>query len=269
MAPPGGFRYLRRLLGLWREDDLGATRVWTLERPQARNALSREARADLEVLIDEVGRASGVRVVILTGAGDQAFCAGADLKERVGMSEDEVRSWLVDLRRTLHKIETSPKVFVAALNGSAFGGGLELALACDLRVAARTATMGLTETRLAIIPGGGGTQRLPRIVGPARAADLILTGRRVDAEEAARLGLVDRVADDALAEAKRLADEIGAGGPIALGKAKEAIRRGLDLPLEEGLDIEYACYQSTLGTKDRVEGLAAFKEKRPPVYRGE
>ncbi len=258
----------------WQETDLGPTRVWTLARPEARNALSRAARAELEQLVDAVEAEAEVRTVIVTGAGDKAFSAGADLKERAGMSEDEVREWLRDLRRTLLAIEASPKVFVAAVNGVAFGGGTELALACDLRVAARTAKLGLTEARLAIIPGGGGTQRLPRLIGPGRAAEMILTGRRVGAEEAYAIGLVERLAPEgtgpegALETAKQLAEEIAGCGPVALAMAKAAMREGLEASLETGLEIEYQRYQATLDTLDRLEGLAAFREKRPPRYRG-
>lgn len=258
----------------WHEEDLGPTRVWTLSRPEARNAMSRAVRAELEGLVESVEDAAEVRTVIVTGEGDKAFCAGADLKERRGMDEAAVKAWLMDLRRTFVAIEDSPKVFVAAINGSAFGGGLELALACDLRVAARTAKMGLTETRLAIIPGGGGTQRLPRLVGVGRAAELILTGRRVGAEEALAIGLVERLAPEGtgpeggLEAAKQLAEEIAGGGPVALASAKAAMHEGLDASLETGLEIEYQRYLSTLDTEDRLEGLAAFKEKRPPRYKG-
>ncbi len=258
----------------WTIEDRGTTQEWTLNRPEARNALSRQTRAELEMLVASVAEKPLVRSVILTGAGDKAFCAGADLKERRGMSEEDVRTWLHDLRRTLCELESSPKVFIAAINGVAFGGGLELALACDLRVAARKTQMGLTETRLAIIPGGGGTQRLPRLVGMGAARDLILTGRRVEADEALRIGLIERLARGvgvigAMEAARALAGEIAHCGPVALAKAKEAIHRGADLPLDEGLTIEYECYQATLPTHDRLEALAAFAEKRPPEFKGE
>ncbi|MDF1563456.1 MAG: enoyl-CoA hydratase-related protein [Deltaproteobacteria bacterium] len=262
------------MLENWLIEDRGTTQEWTLNRPAARNALSRDTRRELESLVEAVAHKPLVRSVIITGAGDQAFCAGADLKERRGMSEDEVRTWLHDLRRTLGAIEASPKVFIAALNGAAFGGGLELALACDLRVAARKVMMGLTETRLAIIPGGGGTQRLPRLVGLGAARDLILTGRKVDAEEALRMGLVERVAKGvghagALDAARALSNEVGQCGPVALAMAKAAMLQGADLPLEQGLTYEYDCYQQTIPTRDRLEALAAFAEKRPPVFKGE
>jgi len=248
----------------------GAIDVWTIDSEANRNALSRAMRAELEALIEGAAARQGLRAVVITGAGSKAFCAGADLKERAGMSEEEVRTFLLDLRRTFRALERSPKIYVAAINGAAFGGGTELALACDLRVMAPHAEMALTETRLAIIPGAGGTQRLPRLVGPGVAKDLILTGRRVGAEEALRLGLVNRVAPDAdvVAHAVALAGQIAEGGPIALAAAKAAIQDGLDLSLDDGLELEYQRYQEVIPTQDRLEGLAAFREKRKPRYQG-
>lgn len=248
----------------------GAIEVWTIDGEARRNAISRAMRAELERLIEEAQSKRELRAVVITGAGDKAFCAGADLKERAGMSEEEVRAFLLDLRRTFRALELSDKIFVAAINGAAYGGGMELALACDLRVIRRGAKMALTETRLAIIPGGGGTQRLPRLVGMAVAKDLILTGRAVDAEEAYRLGLVNRIAadDDVVGAAVALAAEVAEGGPIALAAAKAAIQQGMELGLDEALELEYQQYQRTLHTADRLEGLAAFREKRKPVYRG-
>jgi len=258
----------------WITNDEGAFQVWTLNRPEARNALSRAARAELETLIEGVADNRAIAAEIITAAGERAFCAGADLKERRGMDDEAVRTWLRDLRRTLRALETSPKVFIAALKGGAFGGGLELALACDLRVAAPGVQVGLTETRLAIIPGGGGTQRLPRLVGPGKARELILTGRRIDSGEALQIGLVDRLAQGpgkapVLEAARTLASEVALCGPVALAKAKEALVGGADLPLEAGLELEYACYQATLPTEDRLEALAAFAEKRKPVFKGQ
>jgi len=247
----------------------GAIEIWTIDGEARRNAISRAMRAELERLVEEAGKKRELRAVVITGAGDKAFCAGADLKERATMSEEEVRTFLLDLRRTFRALELSDKIFVAAINGAAFGGGMELALACDLRVIRRGAKMALTETRLAIIPGGGGTQRLPRLVGMAVAKDLILTGRAVDAEEAHRLGLVHRVADeDVVGAAVALAAEVAEGGPIALAAAKAAIQQGMELGLDEALELEYQQYQRVLHTADRLEGLAAFREKRKPVYRG-
>lgn len=246
----------------------GAIEVWTIDGEARRNAISRAMRAELEGLIEAAGKKPALRAVVITGAGEKAFCAGADLKERASMSEEEVRTFLHDLRRTFRAFERSEKIFIAAINGAAFGGGTELALACDLRVIAPGAKMALTETRLAIIPGGGGTQRLPRLVGMGVAKDLILTGRPVEAEEALRLGLVNRISEGVVSAALSLAEEVAAGGPIALAAAKAAIQEGMELGLDEALELEFQQYQRTLQTADRLEGLAAFREKRKPVYRG-
>lgn len=248
----------------------GAIEIWTINGEARRNAISRAMRAELEALIEGAGKKPSLRAVVITGAGEKAFCAGADLKERATMSEEEVRTFLLDLRRTFRAFERSDKIFIAAINGAAFGGGTELALACDLRVIAPGAKMALTETRLAIIPGGGGTQRLPRLVGMAVAKDLILTGRAVEADEALRIGLVHRIATegDVVGAAVALAEQVAEGGPIALAAAKAAIHEGMELGLDEALELEYQKYQRTLHTADRLEGLAAFREKRKPVYRG-
>ncbi|MHB8417317.1 MAG: enoyl-CoA hydratase-related protein [Myxococcales bacterium] len=244
--------------------------LWTILGAARRNTLTRALVAALGAELRRVAT-GGPRAVVLTGEGDQAFCAGADLKERRLMSAGEVRAFLEELRRLTLGMERQRAVFLAALEGSAFGGGTELALACDLRVASEAATLALTEVTLGIIPGGGGTQRLPRLVGPGRARDMILTGRRVGAQEALGWGLVDRLAPrgQAAEAACGLASLIAANAPIAVGLAKTAIRDGLEATLEEGLLIEQREYEQTLGTKDRLEGLAAFAEKRKPVYRGE
>ncbi len=245
--------------------------VWTLNRELARNAIS---RAMVKELLANLARVEGDKqlcAVVITGAGSQAFCAGADLKERSSMTEQDVRAFLGGLRDALRGIERSDRVFIAAINGAALGGGTELALSCDLRVAHYEAKLGLTETSLGIIPGGGGTQRLSRLVGPGRAKDLILTARRVGAEEAHALGLVNRVAErkSAREEALELARAIAHNAPLALAAAKHAIDEGLEVPLDEGLALEHKHYERTLASKDRLEGIAAFLEKRPPHYRGE
>src|SRR5689334_19261519 len=170
--------------------------TWTIDGEARRNAISRAMLAELEGLVARASSGRQTRAVVLTGSGHRSFCAGADLKERASMSEAEVRAFLEQLRRTFRAIETSDAVFIAAVNGTAFGGGTELALACDLRLAAPSADLGLTEVKLGIIPGGGGTQRLSRLIGPGRARDLILTGRRVSAAEALSLGLVNQVSED-------------------------------------------------------------------------
>jgi enoyl-CoA hydratase/carnithine racemase len=187
------------------------------------------------------------------------------------MSAEEVHAFHDGLRRALRAIEAAPQVFVAAVNGAALGGGLELALACDLRVASDAAQLGLPEVSLGIIPGGGGTQRLARLVGVSRAKDLVLTARRMGAAEALAMGLVAQLAPPQrlLAEALALAERVARNAPISLRQAKRAIDGGLHLPLEEALDLENRLYQDCLGTKDRQEALRAFAEKRAPVFTGE
>jgi len=253
-----------------RVDAHGAVEVWTIDGEARRNSISQAMLAQFEALVDGAS-AKRLRAVVLTGAGDKAFCAGADLKERAGMAEPEVRGFLDKLRQTLRDIERSNTIFIAALNGAAFGGGTELALACDLRIAAPGAELGLTEVKLGIIPGGGGTVRLARLIGPGRAKDLILTGRKVKSAEALALGVVNRIAPEGalLGEALAWANEIADNAPIAVAAAKAAINEGFDLPLDDALACEQRHYAKTLPTKDRLEGLAAFREKRKPVYRGE
>ena len=254
----------------FREERRGSTEVWTIDGEKRRNAISRAALAEFEQRVERVSRGHATRAVILTGAGERAFCAGADLKERAGMSEADVRAFLAQLGRALRAMERSDCVFIAAINGAALGGGTELALACDFRVAAPTAELGLTEVQLGIIPGGGGTQRLPRLVGPARAKDLILTGRRVNAAEALAIGLVQRLAPEGrlLEVAHGLAEQVGANAPLAVAAAKHAIDEGLALSLDEALALEQRDYEKVLASEDRLEGLAAFAEKRPPRFRG-
>ena len=249
----------------------GAIAVWTINRPDRMNALSRATVRELGRLAREVGGDDAVRAVILTGAGERAFCAGADLKERKGMDEEDVRDFLGLYRAAFDAIDRCPKPVVAAINGVAFGGGLEIALACDLRVMGPSAKIGLTEVSLAIIPGAGGTQRLPRIVGEAKAKELILLARRLEAAEALSLGLVNRVAaagQSALECALELCAPFENAAPIAVAAALDAIDGAADLPLDAGLLHERRCYERTLASRDRLEALSAFREKRPPEYEG-
>jgi enoyl-CoA hydratase len=249
----------------------GGIEVWTIDGESRRNAISRAMLGELEGLLARAASDRALRCVVLTGSGDKAFCAGADLKERAGMSAEEIHGFHQGLRRALRGIEAAPQPFVAALNGAALGGGLELALACDLRVASDAAQLGLPEVSLGIIPGGGGTQRLARLVGVARAKDLVLTARRVSAAEALAMGLVTRLAPAhrILDDAVELARGLARNAPVSLRQAKRAIDGGFHLPLEEALELENRLYQDCLGTKDRVEALRAFAEKRPPVFTGE
>jgi enoyl-CoA hydratase/carnithine racemase len=250
-----------------REGDL----VWlTIQRPEVMNCLSFPTLKRLRTVCEELREDLAVRAILITGAGEKAFCAGADLKERKTMPKERVPEFVAHIRRTMDDVEALPQPTIAVVNGFAFGGGTELLLACDLRVAAAHAQFGLTETTLAIIPGAGGTQRLPRLVGRSRAKDLILTGRRIDAVEAERIGLVNRIApagqlrETAIELARTIADN----GPVAVRAAKSAIDRGTELPLREGLAVEASCYERVLPTKDRLEALEAFAEKRKPRYVG-
>jgi len=249
----------------------GAVEVWTIQGEARRNSLTMALLRELAERVHAAGEDRALRAVVLTGAGDRAFCAGADLKERARMSDAEVHAFHAAVRDGFSGIERAPQPFVAALNGAALGGGLELALACDLRVAAEGVELGLPEVSLGIIPGAGGTARLPRVVGVGRAKDLVLTGRRVGAAEALAMGLVSRVAPAARLreEAVALAEQVARNAPISLRQAKRAIDGGVGLPLEEALALENRLYQDCLGSKDRVEALRAFAEKRPPVFRGE
>jgi enoyl-CoA hydratase/carnithine racemase len=248
-----------------------AIEVWTIDGAPRRNAISMAMLAELNALLARAGGDRSLRCVVLTGAGEKAFCAGADLKERARMGPEEVHAFHDGLRRALRGIEEAPQVFVAALNGAALGGGLELALACDLRIAADSAEVGLPEVGLGIIPGGGGTQRLARLVGVARAKDLVLTARRIGAAEALAAGVVLRVAPATrlLDEALAYAGEVARNAPVSLRQAKRAIDDGLHLSLDDALALENRLYQDCLGTRDRVEALRAFAEKRPPVFTGE
>ena len=245
--------------------------MWTvhINAPERRNALGREVVQGLLDVAEAVAEEKTVRCVVLTGAGEKAFCAGADLKERKGMPESEVRQFVSLLNRMMNTIANSPKVWIGAIHGACLGGGLELALCTDLRVANTNVILGLPEVRLGILPGAGGTQRLPRLIGVARAKELILTGTRFSADKALQLGVVNRVADDHMAAANELAAEVCKGAPISLTQAKKAIEGGWDLHMEAGLRWERACYDVTIPTQDRLEGLKAFAEKRAPIYRGE
>jgi len=244
--------------------------ILTLNRPEVMNSFNFELLHALKEEIDTLKFKPGIRVVIITGAGQQAFCAGADLKERTTMSELQVKSFIFTIRNLFTSIEYLNKPVIAAINGVALGGGTELSLACDIRIASLNASMGLTETRLAIIPGAGGTQRLPRLIGRGKAKELIFTGRRVSAGEALQIGLVNEICEpeSLLEECLKMAAMICETGPIAIEQAKYAINYGLETDLHTGLGIESNAYWVTIPTEDRLEGLAAFKEKRKPVYKG-
>lgn len=244
--------------------------VLTLNRPEAMNAMSKELLNELNELVRKINADQSIRCTIITGSNDKAFCAGADLKERKGMTEEQVVDAVHYIGSTVTNIETMKMPVIAAINGAAFGGGLELALACDIRIAAEHAKLGLTEASLAIIPGAGGTQRLPRLIGLGQAKRLIFTAKPVKASEAVNLGLVEQITSsgELLQEAMATARSIIKNGPVALRQAKTAINQGLQTDIVTGLSIEHLCYKETVSTDDRLEGLHAFKEKRKPVYQG-
>ena len=242
----------------------------TLNRPDVHNAMNDRMRRELVQCFGELVTNDDARVIVVTGAGERAFSAGADIREFVApqvptrFREHRKR---VDFREVMDRC---PQPLIAAIRGYAFGGGLELALACDLRIAGDDARLGLTEIDLAIIPGGGGTQRLPRLVGRGRALHMILTGARIDAHEALRIGLVERVvpAAEVQSAARELATTLAAKAPVALRYAKEAVVKGLELPLADGLTIENDLATLLRTTEDRIEGAKAFLEKRKPRFSG-
>jgi len=248
----------------------GRLGVITLNRPTALNALNEQMCLELEDALRTWARGGGVHTVVLTGSGDRAFAAGADIKEMEPRSAQSALDFLRKVHAALTALERFPYPVIAAVNGVAFGGGCEVALACDLRIAAEHARFGQQEINLGIIPGGGATQRLPRLIGLAQARELIYTGRAIGAAEAHRLGLVNRVvpADRLLAEARALAEEMLAKGPVALRAAKEATALAMNTPLQSGLEAEIQQCAMLWDTADQKEGMRAFVEKRNPVFRG-
>ncbi len=239
----------------------------TLDRQEALNALSAQVLRELAQAFDQVA-ASDARALVITGAGTKAFCAGADIKELTGRSLAEQRRDAAFGQAVLARLDDLPMPSVAAINGYAFGGGLELALACTFRVAAPNAKMGLPEIKLGLIPGYGGTQRLPRVIGEARALELIMSARTVDAEEAQRIGLVHRVIEgDVVAGAMAFARSFSAYGLPALKLARDAVKRALDVPLHEGLKLEADLNTLAFQTEDAVEGMNAFMQKRKPQFK--
>ena len=249
----------------------GGVAIWTIDRQDRSNSLSRDTLLAFGRLARESVQNASIRAIVITGAGEKAFCAGADLKERQGMSENDVRRQVELYRSELGPLDRSPKPVVAAINGVAYGGGLELALVCDMRVGAAHCKLALPETGLGIIPGAGGTQRLPRVVGEARAKEMILLARPIDAQTALAWGLLNRIAPDG----KNLVDDvvewlapIANGAPLAQAAALEAVDRSFDTTLELGMELEKVSYDKVLVSEDRREALVAFAEKRKPVFSG-
>lgn len=242
----------------------------TLHRPEAMNAFNYDMLSELGQVIESIRINPDIRVVIFTGSGDRAFSVGADLKERRLLTDSQVKRNIYKIGEVFTMVENLPQPTIAVLNGYAFGGGMELALACDFRFAADSAVMGLTETGLAIIPGAGGTQRLPRLIGEAKALELILTARRLKADDAYLYGMLTGVAPANILNetVDRFTNELLANGPIALQQAKFAIKHGMNTDLQTGLAIERKAYELTIPTEDRLEALAAFAEKRKPSFKG-
>ncbi len=249
----------------------GAAAVITIDRPDRMNALSRVTLVELGRLARQAIADASIRAIILTGAGHRAFCAGADLKERKDMGEDDVRSQLALCREEMDVLDRSPKPVVAAINGIALGGGLELALVCDLRIAVPSAVLGLPETTLGIIPGAGGTQRLPRLIGESRAHEMILLGSRIGAQDALAWGLINRIAAPnvgVVEDALSFIEPITSGAPIAQAAALAAIAGSYDVALAQGLDLELAEYERCMRSEDRRTALEAFAQKKKPIFRG-
>lgn len=243
----------------------------TLNRPDVLNCFNYDTLLELSKILEEIHTNKEVRAVIITGAGNKAFSAGADLKERKNLNEQEVRRNVKKIGDVFQQVAMLPQPTIAAINGYAFGGGMELALACDFRIAVRSAKMGLTETSMAIIPGAGGTQRLPRLIGEAKAMELILTAKRLTADAAFQYGILNEVVEeeDLLTACGRWVQAMLKNGPIAIQQAKFAIKNGLNVDLVTGLQIESKAYELTIPTSDRVEALNAFNEKRRPVFKGQ
>ncbi|SET50126.1 Enoyl-CoA hydratase/carnithine racemase [Oceanobacillus limi] len=242
----------------------------TISREQVLNCFNYETLIQLQQVTEEIHLDSDIQVVIITGAGTKAFSAGADLKERKTLTDTEVRRNVKAIQESFNKIAKLPQPTIAAVNGYAFGGGFELMLACDFAIAVTEAKMGLTETSWAIIPGAGGTQRLPRLVGEMRAKELIFTAKKLTAVEAMELGILLKVVeqDELMETCEELAFKIIKNGPIAIKQAKFAISQGMNTDLHTGLEIEAIAYEQTIPTEDRMEALLAFSEKRAPNFKG-
>jgi enoyl-CoA hydratase/carnithine racemase len=252
-------------------DERGFVKELVLDRPGAHNALSTEMAQELADAAAALARDSRVRAVVVSSSGEKAFCVGADLKERNSFTDADLMRQRPVYRAMFGGLLDLPVPTIAAVHGFALGGGFELALSCDLIVADETATLGLPEVSVGVIPGGGGTQLVSRRVGYSRAADLIFTARRLSAAEAAGLGLVDRLVPAGAARdtALELATTIATHSPVGVRNAKRALRRGSDVDLAAGLDIEDAAWRATAFSGDRREGVAAFNDKRTPDWPGE
>ncbi|KAA0550080.1 enoyl-CoA hydratase [Bacillus sp. BGMRC 2118] len=250
---------------------MGHIAIVTLNRPEALNCFNFDTLQELGLLVENISTNQDIRVVIFTGAGEKAFSAGADLKERQHLSTAEVKRNVKKIREVFDAVASLPQPTIAAVNGYAFGGGFELMIACDFRIAVSHAKMGLTEVSWGIIPGAGGTQRLPRLIGETKAKELIFTARKITAEQALKDGILSYVVskEQLLDKCLQLAEEMMSNAPIALQQAKAAINLGLNTDLQTGLVIESKSYEMTIPTKDRTIALKAFNEKKVPIFLGE
>lgn len=244
--------------------------VITLNRPKALNALNAQLYLEFGRAVEELARNEEVRAIIVTGSGEKAFAAGADITYMYPLNTMESRKFVMTVRDILLRFENLPLPTIAAVNGMALGGGCELAMCCDLRIAEEHAVFGQPEINLGIIPGAGGTQRLPRLVGAARAKELVFLGNSISAAEAHRIGLVNLVVPSGTSreKAKKMAGKLAAKSPLALGMAKAAINVGTQLDLNAGLAYEAECFSSLFSTEDQKEGMKAFMEKRPAQFKG-
>ena len=242
----------------------GNVAIATINRPKALNALNSEVLNDLNTLVDTVNADPEIRVLILTGSGEKAFVAGADIGEMSSLSKAEGEAFGKKGNDVFRRIETLPIPVIAAVNGYALGGGCELSMACDIRIASDTAVFGQPETGLGITPGFGGTQRLARLIGPGMAKQLIYSARNIKADEALRIGLVNAVypAEELMAAAEKLAETIARNAPIAVRACKKAINEGLEQPMDEAIVLEEKLFGSCFETEDQKEGMGAFLEKR-------
>lgn len=245
--------------------------IITVNRPDVLNCFDYPTLVALQQAVDKMQTSTEVQVVIFTGAGTKAFSAGADLKERKHLNDDEVKRNVKAIRDVFSAIAALPQPTIAAVNGHALGGGFEWLLACDFAIASDKALLGLTETSWAIIPGAGGTQRLPRLIGEMEAKRLIFTAAKITAQEAVALGAILKAVapEEVLPACEELADAITKNGPVAVRQAKKAITKGLDLDLASALQVEQDAYAVVIPTEDRTEALVAFSEKRAPNFKGQ
>ncbi len=252
------------------EERPGGVLLATLDRPEVANAFNTQAALDLHAVFQQLENERALRCVVITGSGDKAFCAGADLKERSSFTDEQ---WLAQhevFERMFSSVRECPVPVIAAVNGAAYAGGLELVLTCDFAYASKRARFALTEVSLGIMPGGGGTQTLPRAVGERRATELILAAVPFSAEEALAWGVVNRLCEpqELLKDALGVAERIASHAPLSVRQARQAIRQGLHRDLASAMKIEIEAYRRLVGTEDRREGIRAFNEKRKPIFKG-